>query len=107
MPKRESCKAKIERENKMHDSCEETKPISVADGEITLTRMLKCLGSNSSHNLQDDIETSMRIAVASCAMEKPHSFWKCNEVELHSKHLIFMAMPINLLLWVCVLMQIG
>ena len=101
MPKRESRNAKIERENKMHDRCEETEQISIVDGTITFIRLFKHLGSSLSHDLQDDIEMSMRIANASCAIGKLHSFWKCDEVELHSKCLIFMAIPLNLLLWGC------
>ena len=52
-----------------------------------------------SHNFQDEKEVVLRVALASRAMENPHSLWKCQEVESYSKFLVFMEMPMNLLLW--------
>ena len=54
-----------------------------------------------SHNLQDETEVALRVASVSRAMIKLHSFWKNQEVESHSKCLMFMAMPMNLLLCGC------
>jgi len=85
----------------MYDNLSETKPIKVSNGFITFSNFFKYLGSIVSYNLQDEREVASRIASASREMEMFHSLWKCSEVELYSKYLIFMAIPLNLLLWGC------
>ena len=101
IPKRESNESKIKRENDVCDDLPGTEPIKVSNGLITFSQFFKCLGSILSCDLQDEREIGFRIASASRAMGKLHSFWKCSEVELHSKCLIFLAMPVNLLLRGC------
>jgi len=85
----------------MYDKCEQTQRIIVADGFVLFTKHFKYLGSYLSFTLRDDFDVSMRIVSASKAMGALHSFWKSTEVELFSKYLMFVAIPLNLVLWGC------
>jgi len=94
-------KTKIDHENKMYDKSEVTKPITVADWFISFTRWFKYLGYIILYNLCDDQDVAARIASALQAIGALHLFWKCEQVELYSKYLIFLAIPLNLLLCGC------
>ena len=78
-----------------------TQQFCVADGFVTFTKHFKYLGSCISYDLKDDYDVKMRVSAAYRAMGALHSFWRSNEVELYSKYLIFMAIPLNLVLWGC------
>ena len=101
IPKKESSKSKIKRENVMHDNLSETKRIKVSNGFITFTKFFKFLGHVFSHDLQDETEVASRVSSACRTMGRINYFWKYAEVESHSKFMIFMAMPMNLLSWGC------
>jgi len=95
----ESQKSRAICEDKAYDTCEETRPINVADGFVIFVKHFKYLGSYISYNLRDDYDVHIRITTAYKAMGALHSFWKCNEIEKYSKYLLFLAIPVNLALW--------
>ena len=97
----ESTKERISREETLYNNCHETKNIIVANGFVSFTAHFKHLGSIVSFNLRDDVGIDKRISIASKSMGALHSFWINSEVELFSKYLTFLAIPINLLLWGC------
>ena len=70
-------------------------------GIITYSKHFKYLGTFISYNLRDDYDIDKRIAAASKAMGALELFFNKKEVSTYSKYLIFMfmAIPINLLLW--------
>ena len=100
-PKRESSAARTKRDNKACDNCPETDPVAVSSGFIAFSRNFKHLGSWVLCNLKDDFDVSARITSDYRCIGALHSFWRWDQVELHRKHLICMAIPINLLLWGC------
>ena len=85
---------------KVYDNSPETKPIFISHTELfTFTKVFKYLGSWLHFNLRDDFDVEARIKAASKGMGALRKFWKIPEVDLRSKYLIYMAIPINLLLW--------
>ena len=97
--KKKEARSKLE--DKLYDECHETKMVEVGNGFVTYCRHFKYLGSWISHNLRDDHDVDMRIAAAGRSMGALNHFFGRNEVNIYSKYLIFMAIPINLLLWGC------
>ena len=76
-----------------------TKKIVLKKGHITFYRHFKYLGTWVSYNICNDVNVHTRIANANAAMGKLQPFW-CNDcVDLKSKYFIFIAIPLNLLLW--------
>ena len=75
--------------------------MKVSEGFVTFTKNFKYLGSYISYNLKDDYDIHKRIAAASSAMGALTNFWENKSIDLHSKYLIFLAIPTNLLLWGC------
>ena len=71
------------------------------NGFVTYCKHFKYLGSWISYNLRDDHDVDMRIAAASKSMGALNHFFGRNEINIYSKYLIFMAIPISLLLWGC------
>ena len=61
----------------------------------------KYLGSFISYNLRDDFDIDTRIKKAGMAMGALKHFFNNKHVDTYTKHLIFKAIPLNLLLWGC------
>eukprot|EP00978_Attheya_sp_CCMP212_P012017 scaffold29800_cov23-Attheya_sp.AAC.1 len=73
--------------------------IQVEQGFVSFTNCFKYLGSIISSNLNDEIDIDARISQANKAMGAPRGYFRCPQVNLHSKRLIYLAIPINLVLW--------
>lgn len=68
---------------------------------ISFTKVFKYLGSWIEYNLCDEYDILQRIKKANQAMGTLNFFWNTDLVDLHDKYKIFMAVPLNLLLWAC------
>ena len=88
-------------EDDLYDSCQESDDVMMNGGIITYSKHFKYLGTFISYNLRDDYDIDKRIAAASKAMGALKLLFNKKEVSTYSKYLIFMfmAIPINLLLW--------
>ena len=91
---------KRQREDKQYDNSPDNAIIKFKEGNVTLTRHFKYLGSYISYNFRDDHNVDSRITAASASMGNLSSYWSDKSVDLKSKYLIFAAIPCNLLLWV-------
>ena len=101
-PKQENDATKRAREDKSYDTLSETQPITLPDGGIiTFCKHFKYLGNYISYSLRDDYDIDHRLAQASSAMGSLQHFWTDDAVDVHSKYLIFCAIPLNLALWGC------
>ncbi|EJK50713.1 hypothetical protein THAOC_30243, partial [Thalassiosira oceanica] len=98
----ERAKKKAELEKIRYFSLDQTQPIAVKDGFVTFTMHFKYLGSFISYNLRDDFDIDLRIKKAGMAMGALKHFFNNEHVDTYTKHLIFKAIPLNLLLWGCV-----
>ncbi|EJK75783.1 hypothetical protein THAOC_02485 [Thalassiosira oceanica] len=99
-------KKKTELEKTRYFSLDQTQPIAVKDVFVTFTMHFKYLGSFISYNVWDDFDIDLRIKKAGQAMGAlRHFFFNNKHVDTYSKHLIFKAIPLSLLLWVCELRQ--
>ena len=78
-----------------------TDRIHTSVGFIDFCLHFKYLGSYLSFDLTDDYDIENRLASANSAMGALKHFWKNQYVDLHTKVLIFKAIPLNLLLWGC------
>eukprot|EP00978_Attheya_sp_CCMP212_P009953 scaffold23798_cov44-Attheya_sp.AAC.1 len=74
--------------------------IQVEQGFVSFTNCFKYLGSIISSNLNDEIDIDARISQANKAMGALREYFRCPQVNLQSKRLIYLAIPINLVLWV-------
>ncbi|EJK73168.1 hypothetical protein THAOC_05224, partial [Thalassiosira oceanica] len=97
----EKAKQKAEFEETQYFCLDETKPFAVKDGFVTFTMHFKYLGSFISYNLRDDFDIDTRIKKAGMAMGALKHFFNNKHVDTYTKHLIFKAIPLNLLLWGC------
>ena len=88
-------------EDMIYKNSSETLPIGVEGGRITYCLDFKYLGKWLSYNLKDDKDFEMRKAAMTKAIGGLKVFFDRKEVCLKSKYLIFMAIPINFLLWGC------
>eukprot|EP00978_Attheya_sp_CCMP212_P043669 scaffold289028_cov40-Attheya_sp.AAC.1 len=73
--------------------------IQVEQGFVSFTKCFKYLGSIISSNLNDEIDIDARISQANKAMGALREYVRCPQVNLQSKRLIYLAIPINLVLW--------
>ena len=97
--KKENEETKQKRNDQKYEDAEETKPIRIGEtGIITFTRHFKYLGSYISYLLKYDYDNEHRISQASVAMGALKKFWADDTIDNFSKHLIFCAIPCNLLL---------
>ena len=78
-----------------------TKDIKGDFGFITFTREFTYLGSVISYDLDDFSDISLRIKKATQAMGALNFFWDSEHVDISAKVKIYLAIPINLLLWGC------
>ena len=80
----------------------ETKSFIISrNRHITFTLNFKYLGSWISYDLDDTYDINSRIKRANQAMGALKFFWLSEKVDILSKYLIYMAVPVNLLLWGC------
>ena len=93
--------AKELREDFLYDQIPETRRAKIDDGYVEFTKHFKYLGSNVSYNLKDDYDISERITKAFQNMGALKNIWDDPHVDLYSKYLLFLAVPINQLLWGC------
>jgi hypothetical protein len=84
-------------ENEYEDA--DTSNFAVNDGFVQFTKQFKYLGSTISYSLNDSVDIDARISQASKAMGALRNYFKCNQVSLYAKRLIYLAIPINLCLW--------
>jgi hypothetical protein len=77
----------------------DTSNFAVADGYVQFSKQFKNLGSTISFNLDDTTDIDLRISQASKAMGVLRNYFRCKQVSLYAKRLIYLAIPINLCLW--------
>eukprot|EP00978_Attheya_sp_CCMP212_P036234 scaffold162830_cov52-Attheya_sp.AAC.4 len=77
----------------------DTSNFTVNDGYVQFTKQFKYLGSTISNILNDSVDIDAHISQASKAMGALRKYFKCNQVSLYAKRLIYLAIPINLCLW--------
>ena len=75
--------------------------IAVSYGFLTFTNHFRYLGSSVSYNLCNNYDVDRRLASDSSLMVSLNHFWKDTSFDLRGKYLIFLAIPINILLWGC------
>ena len=68
---------------------------------MEFTKHFLYLGYFKSYNLKDDYDISKRISKAFQNMGMLKYVWEDPHIDLYSKYLFFVAMPLNLLLWGC------
>ena len=87
---------------KYYDRFSKTKKYFLEDhGFISFNKLFKYLGSWISFDLSDEFDIEERIKSANKSMEVLRFYWQSQKFDLHSKYLIYQAIPINLLLWGC------
>jgi hypothetical protein len=77
----------------------DTSNFAVAEGFVQFTRQFKYLGSTISFNLDDTMDIDLRISQASKAMGALRNYFRCKQISLYAKRLIYLAIPVNLCLW--------
>ncbi len=90
-----------DQEEVIYDTLEETRPITVGDGFVSLCRHFKYLGSFLSFSLCDDYDIGRRVTAATQTMGALKNDWNSPHLDIWSKYLLFCAIPMNLLLWGC------
>jgi hypothetical protein len=88
-------------EDSLYESSPETAEVPMIDGFVSYCLHFKYLGTWISYTLRDDYDIAMRIANSTKAMGALGEFFDRHEVSVRSKYLVFMAIPVNLLLWGC------
>ena len=71
------------------------------NGLFTFTKQLKYLGSYISYNLRNDFNIEARIMSTTKEIGDLKEFRYNNLVDNYSKHLVFLDIPTNILLWGC------
>ena len=100
--KQESEETKRKRHDSLYDEAEEMKRIPIGElGCITFTKHFNYLGGYIYYSLRGYYNVKARISQASAAMGDLNPFCNDNAVDDYTKHLIFCAIPFNLLLWGC------
>jgi hypothetical protein len=77
----------------------DTYQFDVQDDFVQFTQQFRYLGSVISFHLSDTADINARLSQATKAMGALRNYFRCNEVSLHAKRLIYLAIPINLCLW--------
>eukprot|EP00978_Attheya_sp_CCMP212_P039433 scaffold204944_cov26-Attheya_sp.AAC.1 len=76
-----------------------TENINVGDGYVSFTKIFKYLGLLITCKLNDAMYMDARISQANKAMGALRDYFKCKQVSLKVKWMIYLAIPINLVLW--------
>ena len=85
--------------NRAYADSEHTSDLDLPNNtHIPFTKSFKYLGSQINFLLQDSEDINLRISKANKAMGALNHFWRNKAVDTHSKFLIYMAIPTNLLL---------
>ena len=93
--------AKDIREDVVDKRHPETQRVDLDDGYVEFTKHFPYLGSFISYNLKDNFDISKRISKTFQNMGMLKHVWEDPHLNLYSKYLFFVAMPLNLLLWGC------
>ena len=99
--KQESHESRYNREETTYDNLTETRLVIVKDGFVTFCRHFKYLGSCISFSLREYHDIMKRIAAANASMGAMSKVWDDDNVDAYLNHLLFRAIPCNLLLWGC------
>ena len=83
------------REDSIYEQLAETQKVEVDDGYVEFTKHFLYLGSYFSYCPKDDFDISQRIKQACMNMGALKNIWDDPNIDLHSKYLFFLAMPIN------------
>jgi hypothetical protein len=84
---------------KTYITSNETKRIDVPGfGFVDYTPVFKYLGTLTHFDLKDDKDVAERCKKAWCIMGSMKDIWDCPYIEMKTKYLYFIAMPIGLLL---------
>ena len=101
-PKRETEESKAERRAAAYITSDQTKRIDVSGfGFVDYTPVFKYLGTLTHFDLKDDKDVAERCKKAWCIMGSMKHIWDCPCIEMKTKYLYFIAMPIGLLMWGC------
>jgi hypothetical protein len=76
-----------------------TENIEVGDGYVPFTKTFKYLGSLITSKLNNAMDVEARIFQANKAMGALREYFKYKQVSLKAKRMIYLAIPINLVLW--------
>ena len=93
--------AKDLKEDSLYDQIAETRRATIGDGYVEFTKHFIYLESYVSYNLKDDYDINPRITKAFQNMGALKNIWDDPHVDLYSKYLLFLAIPIDQLLWGC------
>ena len=93
--------AKDIREDFVYNFHPETQRVKINDGYVEFTKHFPYIGSFISYNLKDNFDISKRISKAFQNMRMLKNVCEDSHIDLYSKYLFFMAMPLHLLLWGC------
>ena len=86
--------------HKLYCDAEEMKPLLLDNScKMLFTSELKYLGSLITFQLTDSADIRARIQKANKAMGALAFIWKSPEIDLHTKCLLYKAIPLNLLVW--------
>ena len=100
-PKKESERARNKIEDTEYYLLGETKRVVVHDGFITFVKHFKYIGSWIFFSRCDDFDVKFQSASANSDMGALLNFLRDDHVDLHSKYIIFLVTPVNLLPWIC------
>ena len=88
--------------DRYYEKAKETRQLVLKDSSfISFTRNFKYLGSWISYDLTDSYDILSKIKKSNQVIGALKFFWQANEVDVKSKYLIYMVIPLNLLLWGC------
>ena len=91
-----------QRKDKSYDEANETKSITVSDGFVTpIKKNSRYIGSFVLYNFCDNCDVDRRLAYGSSLMGDYNHCCKDTYVDLCREYLIFLAIPINIVLWGC------
>eukprot|EP00978_Attheya_sp_CCMP212_P027760 scaffold93832_cov47-Attheya_sp.AAC.1 len=76
-----------------------TENIDVGDGYVSFTKKFKYLGSLITSELNDAMDVDTRISQANKAMGALRDYFKCKQMSLKAKRMIYLAIPINLVFY--------
>ena len=79
----------------------EVADIPVAHGHVSFAKSFQYLGTTITGDLREDTEIKTRISKASQSMGALRDFFRNKYVNLRTKFLIYLAIPINIALWGC------
>jgi hypothetical protein len=84
-----------------NDSPETARILIEGRGFLDFTKDFKYLGSIIYFDLRDDFDIGKRISKASQMMGAMKNIWDDVYMDMYTKYLFFLAIPVNLLLWGC------